>query len=628
MAAHGKGDRRPLAPLTLGALGVVYGDIGTSPLYALKEVFAGAHHPVPITTANILGILSLMVWSLVMIVAVKYVMFIMRADNRGEGGIMALMALVLGAQGDRPLARTLMLFGLFGTALFYGDSVITPAISVLSAVEGLEVGNEGLAPFVIPVTLAVLTALFFVQKRGTASVGAWFGPVMVVWFAALAVLGLVNIVQAPRVLAALDPRHIAAFFTANPKLAFLSLGAVVLAVTGAEALYADMGHFGRRPIQIAWFGLVLPALVLNYFGQGALLLQDPKAVDNPFYLLGPDWAVHPLVLLATAATVIASQAVISGAYSIARQATQLGYAPRVHIQHTSREEIGQIYLPGLNWLLFAAVVALVLGFRSSTNLASAYGIAVTGTMAITTILAFAAIDRVTGRHRVLGLCALAVFLCIDVAYLSANFPKIRDGGWFPLVFALVVFTLMTTWKRGRALLRERLEAEAMPLDPFLVGILRDETMARVPGTAVFLTQNPRQVPPALLHSLKHYKSLHERVVVLTVVTASVPHVDPADRVEMESVDERCQIVRVHYGFMDEPNLPAALRGCAQNGLEFDLMETSFFLGRETVIPKLGAGMALWRQKIFLALYRNAGSAVAYFQLPPNRVVELGTQVVL
>ena len=618
--------RGRLAKLTLAALGVVYGDIGTSPLYALKEVFGSTHHPVPIDEHNILGILSLVFWALVIVVSIKYIVFIMRANNKGEGGIMALMALVLRGEKDPARARVLMLMGLFGAALFYGDGLITPAISVLSAVEGLEIATPAFKPYVIPLTLMVLTALFLIQKRGTGSVGKLFGPIMVVWFVALAVLGVTSIVRVPQVLAALNPLYGVRFLATHGTLGFLSLGAVVLALTGAEALYADMGHFGARPVRLAWSALVLPALALNYFGQGALLLADPKAVENPFYLLAPAWALYPLVALATVATIIASQAVISGAYSITQQAMQLGYVPRMEVQHTSSHEIGQIYLPGINRMLFAGVVALVLGFGTSTSLAAAYGIAVTGTMAITTVLAFVVARRVWRWSLPASAALFGAFLLIDAGFFSANLVKFVDGGWFPLAFGLGVFVVMSTWKRGRTLLYTRVAEDSIPLPDFVASASLECTT--VPGTAVFMTANPDAVPHALLHSMKHYKSLHERVVLLTAVTLDVPHVGPAQRVTVESINAQFHKVKVFFGFMDDPNLPEALEWCAEQGLRLDLMDTSFFLGRETLVPKPGTEMALWREKLFVAMYRNAGSIAAYFKLPPNRVVELGSQVVL
>ena len=615
-----------LATLTLSALGVVYGDIGTSPLYALKEVFGGTHHPVPISEANILGILSLVFWSLMVVVSIKYVIFIMRANNQGEGGIMALMALVLREEKNASRAKALMLMGLFGAALFYGDGLITPAISVLSAVEGLEIATPAFKPYVIPLTLIVLCVLFAFQKRGTGSVGSLFGPIMIVWFFALALLGVLNIVKAPQVLAALNPTYAFGFLATHGTLGFFSLGAVVLVVTGAEALYADMGHFGSKPIRIAWSGLVLPALTLNYFGQGALLIIDAKAIENPFYLLAPAWALYPLVALATIATVIASQAVISGAFSMTHQAIQLGYAPRMEVLHTSSHEIGQIYLPAINRALFIGVVALVLGFGSSTNLAAAYGIAVTGTMATTTVLAFVVARRMWHWNLAASVALFGAFLLVDVGFFSANIVKIVEGGWFPLAFGLFVFVLMSTWKLGRGLLYRRLEADSIPLPDFIASASLGCTT--VPGTAVFMTANPDAVPHALLHSMKHYKSLHERVVILTTVTLDVPHVPPTQRVAVESLNAQFHKVKIFYGFMDDPDLPETLDWCAEQGLRLELMDTSFFLGRETLIPQMSSEMALWREKLFVAMYRNAGSVASYFNLPPNRVVELGSQIVL
>jgi len=619
------------AILALAALGVVYGDIGTSPLYTIHEIFAGAHHPVPITHDNILGILSLMFWSLMMVVSFKYVLFIMRADNRGEGGIMALMALVRNI-GDKRQVAFLMLLGLLGASLFYGDAIITPAISVLSAVEGLEIATPGLKTYILPVTILVLIMLFYFQKHGTAKVGKLFGPIVVVWFAALAALGVSGILRAPEVLHALNPMYALGFVSGHGSLGFFALAAVVLTVTGTEALYADMGHFGRKPVQLAWFGLVLPALVLNYFGQGALLLVNPAAIENPFYLLAPGWALYPMVALATAATVIASQAVISGAYSITQQAIQLGYSPRMEIQHTSSSEKGQIYMPAVNWLLMIAVIMLVLGFGSSTNLAAAYGIAVTGTMIITTILAYVVASHAWGWNRWLVTSMVSVFLVIDLAFFSANLTKIPDGGWFPLAFGLGLFVLMTTWKLGRQLLTSRLIEEAMQLDSFIKAMTMspsgESSVLRVPGTAVFLTQNPAVVPHALLHSLKHYKVLHQRIVLLTMHTLDMPSVADSERVKVEPLGAEFFRISVNYGFTEKPDIPEALKQCGHLGLVIDVMDTSYFLGRETLIPKVGSVMALWREKLFISMFRNAGSAASYFKLPSNRVVELGTQVVL
>jgi len=624
--APGKSRNARLATLTLSALGVVYGDIGTSPLYALKEVFGGTHHPVPISEPNVIGILSLVFWSLMIVVSIKYVVFIMRANNKGEGGIMALMALVLREEKDPRRARALMLMGLFGAALFYGDGLITPAISVLSAVEGLEVAAPALKPYVIPLSLIVIFALFAIQKRGTGSVGKLFGPIMIGWFFVLTLLGILGIARAPQVLWALNPAHGANFLLTHGSLGFLSLGAVVLVVTGAEALYADMGHFGSKPVRIAWSGLVLPALTLNYFGQGALLIADPKAIENPFYLLAPGWALYPLVVLATVATIIASQAVISGAFSITQQAMQLGYAPRMEVQHTSSHEMGQIYLPGINRALFVGVVALVLGFGSSTSLAAAYGIAVTGTMAITTVLAFVVARRVWGWSLPGSIALFGAFVLVDVGFFSANIVKIIDGGWFPLAFAVAVFVLMSTWKRGRELLFRRIQADSIPLQEFVQSASLG--CMTVPGTAVFMTANPDVVPHALLHSMKHYKSLHERVINLTSVTLDVPHVPLAQRVAVDTINAQFSRVKVFYGFTDDPNPTESLAWCDEQGLQLDLMDTSFFLGRETLVPKIGSEMALWRENLFVAMYRNAGSVVNYFHLPPNRIVELGSQIVL
>ncbi|MFA7268200.1 MAG: potassium transporter Kup [Sterolibacterium sp.] len=617
-----------LGALSVGALGVVYGDIGTSPLYAFKEVFVSIHHPLQITPDNVLGILSLIFWSLMLVVTLKYVSFILRADNKGEGGIMALMALALRNTGTHSRRRNVIItLGLFGAALFYGDGAITPAISVLSAVEGLEVATPAFKPYVIPITLSVLVGLFLLQRRGTGSVGAMFGPVMMTWFAVLAVLGVINIAVEPSVIGALNPLKGLSFLLQNPAIGFFSLGAVVLVLTGGEALYADMGHFGRLPIQLAWIYLVLPALVLNYFGQGALLLHDPKTIENPFYLLAPEWALYPLVALATAATVIASQAVISGAFSITQQAVRLGYSPRVEVQHTSDKQIGQIYLPGINWLLLIAVLALVIGFGSSTRLAGAYGIAVTGTMLITNILAYCVTRWLWGWSPWRAFFGALPFMLIDLAFFSANSIKIADGGWFPLVFGLGIFIVLVTWKRGRQLLNERQVQDAIALKPFLDSLGQDG-ISRVPGTAVFMTPNPDDVPKAMLHSLKHYKVLHERIVILTVEVLDIPRLAEGQRVTVEKLPYHFWRVKVFYGFMDETNLPEALDWCAEQGLDFDMMDTTFFLGRETLFASLESEMWFWQEKLFIAMFRNAGSAANFFKLPANRVVELGAQVVL
>lgn len=627
-AGHGDlGGKSKSAGLMLAAIGVVFGDIGTSPLYTLKEVFHGSHGLLP-SHDNVLGALSLVLWALLIVVSLKYVIFIMRADNNGEGGIMALLALTLKkSSGDTRSRWLLMAMGIFGAALFYGDSLITPAISVLSAVEGLKVAAPALESFVIPITIVVLTGLFVFQRKGTASVGALFGPVMIVWFSTLALLGIINIIDEPAVLQAVNPVYGFNFFAENKWGGFLALGAVVLAVTGGEALYADMGHFGRMPIRKAWFYFVLPALLLNYFGQGALMIHNPEAVENPFYLLAPSWALYPLVALATMATVIASQAVISGAFSVTRQAMQLGYCPRLEVQHTSEKEIGQVYLPAINWALFVAIIALVLGFQTSSNLAAAYGIAVTGTMAIDTILAVVVARALWNWGWVTCGVVATSFLVIDLSFFSANALKIPQGGWFPLVVAVAVFVLLSTWKRGRALLFDRLRDGAIALEPFLAGITAHPPH-RVPGTAVFLTANLDGVPHAMLHNLIHNKVLHERVVLLTVITEDVPHVPDIDFAEVQPLGNSFYRVIVRYGFKDEPDIPETLAQCKQCKLEFNMMETSFFISRETLIATIAPGMALWREKLFISMARNAGSVSAYFKIPTNRVVELGTQIEL
>jgi KUP system potassium uptake protein len=617
--------RSGLATLAVGAVGVVFGDIGTSPLYAMKEAFSG-HHAVGLTHDNVLGVLSLVFWSLIIIVTLKYVTFVMRADNRGEGGIMALMALVVGTTERGSRSRWwIMTMGMFGAALFYGDSMITPAISVLSAVEGLNVVTPVFEPYIIPITLVVIVVLFVVQSKGTGTVGALFGPVMVVWFLLLALLGGIQIVANPHVLLAFNPVYAVGFFIDNRVLGFLTLGTVILAVTGAEALYADMGHFGKHPIRLAWLVFVLPALVLNYFGQGALLLRDPTAIAHPFFRMVPSWALLPMVGLATMATVIASQAVISGAYSLTRQAIQLGYCPRLAVQHTSEREIGQVYMPWINWALLAAVVALVLGFKTSSALASAYGIAVTGTMAIDSVLLYFVFTRLWKWNTALALLVSGGFLAVDLAFFGANSVKLLQGGWFPVVIALVIFTLIATWRKGRSVLFSRLQPGAIPIEPFLDSI-GAHPPARVEGTAIFLTAGREGVPHALLHNLNHNKVLHERVVLLTVITEDMPYVQDAQRLEVESLGSDFYRMTVRYGFKDEPDLPAALQLPNALGLEFSMMETSFFLSRQTIVPTGEPGMALWREKLFAAMSRNASSATDFFRIPTNRVVELGTQI--
>ena len=615
------------AALALAALGVVYGDIGTSPLYTMKEVFAGIH-PIPLTPDNVLGIISLVLWSLIVIVSVKYVVFIMRADNRGEGGIMALIALALhGAKGQLKYQRAILLAGLLGAGMFYGDGMVTPAISVLSALEGLEVATPVLRPFVIPLTLTVLFVLFYVQRKGTASVGTFFGPVMLLWFATLGGLGIYNIVLSPEILKAISPTYGLFFLINNSGIAIVAMGAVVLSVTGAEALYADMGHFGSRPIRQAWFGFVLPALMLNYFGQGALLLAHPEEALNPFYHLAPDWMLLPLVGLATLATVIASQAVISGAFSVTRQAMQLGFLPRLEVMHTSVKTQGQVYLPGVNWGLFFAVVILVIGFKSTNNLAAAYGIAVTGDMVITSILATFVAAKSWGWGWKRSIALFSIFLLVELTFLFANILKIPDGGWFPLAAGAIVFVLMSTWKRGTQIVTERTSGEAIELEPFIDALLVSEPV-RVMGTSVFMASENNHVPNAMLHNLMHNKVLHERVLVVAVEVFDVPYVPEIDRVEIHALKGDFYRLTVQFGFKDDPDIPLALSLCAEQGLVIDMMETSFFLGRATLIPRVGAGMAFWREKVFVYMYRNAGSATSFYKIPSNRVVELGTQVVL
>lgn len=618
---------KPFLPLLVGTIGVVYGDIGTSPLYTMRQAFTGAH-ALSLTPANVLGILSIVFWSLIVVVTLKYITLMMSADNRGEGGILALTALVSRGLEEHPDLRWWLVgFGIFGAAMFYGDGMITPAISVLSAVEGLEIVAPQLHPFVVPAAIVILVALFAIQKRGTASVGAFFGPIMCLWFVALAVLGLVQIVQGPTVINAINPWYAVKFVAANPTAAFLSLGAVVLAVTGAEALYADMGHFGKSPIRRAWIFFVFPALILNYFGQGALLLADPAAVKNPFYLLAPSWALIPLVILATCAAVIASQAVISGAFSLTRAAIQMGYCPRLTIQHTSDREIGQIYVPFINWMLLAGVVLLVAGFRSSDNLGGAYGIAVMLAMLIDSILIFVVMRRCWQWPVLAAALVTTPLLLIDVAFLSSNALKIPDGGWFPIAIGIAVFTLLTTWKRGRALLMQRLGEDGMSLDLFIQSIDASPP-ARVTGTAVFLSGAQNSVPHALLHNLKHNKVLHERVVFLTIVPRDIPYVPLAERYESKPLGCNFFEILAFYGFKEDPDVPALLDETGRQGFVFDMMQTSFFVSRETLIPTVKAGMALWREKLFVSMSKNATKASEFFQVPTNRVVELGTQVEL
>ena len=613
-----------LAALTLAALGVVYGDIGTSPLYALKEIFHGGQ--VATTPENILGVLSLIFWTLTVIISLKYVLLILRADNNGEGGLIAMLALATHAVADKPrLRRTLMTVGLFGTAVFYGDGVITPAISVLSAVEGLGVAAPGLQDWVIPLTLIVLTGLFAVQRFGTGGIGKWFGPITLVWFVVLVLLGLPHIAAHPGVLVALNPAYAWAFIAAQPLLAFIALGAVVLVVTGGEALYADLGHFGKLPIRIAWYSFVMPALVINYFGQGALLLAQPAAISNPFYLMAPDWARLPLVFLATAATVIASQALISAAFSVTKQAIQLGLLPRMAIQHTSVRDTGQIYVPFVNWSLFVFIVLAVVMFKSSTNLASAYGIAVTLDMTITTVMTFFVLRY--GWKYPLALCLFATgfFFVIDVLFFASNLLKLFAGGWFPIVIGIFMFTLMLTWTQGRRLLSHKLRTDAIPLTDFLEAIFVSPP-ARAEGTAVFLTSEPGIAPNALMHNLKHNKVLHRYNLFITVQQHDVPWIGFGKRVEMDPLGHDCWAVTLHFGFKNEPDVPEALKLLAGRGVPLDEMQTSYFLSRDIVIPTFGDGMAMWREKLFASMHRNAGAAADFLNLPTNRVVELGAKV--
>ncbi len=615
-----------LAALTLGAIGVVYGDIGTSVLYAVKEVFGSGH--VPFTPENVYGILSIFFWTLTVIVSLKYVVLVLRADNHGEGGLVAMLALASQAVKDNArLRNVLLVVGIFGTSLFYGDGVITPAISVLSAVEGLEVVSPQFKRWVIPLTLLILFCLFAVQKRGTGGIGRFFGPVTLVWFAVLALLGVVNILSHPTILQALGPQHALGFAFANPGTTFIILGAVVLCVTGAEALYADLGHFGKKPIRLAWFSVVMPALTLNYFGQGALLLENPDAVKNPFFLMAPAWAQLPLVLLATAATVIASQALITGAFSVTKQVIQLGFLPRLNIQHTSVRDTGQIYIPAINWGLFVAIVLAVVMFRSSSNLAAAYGIAVTLDMLITTILTFFVIRY--GWKYPLWLCLAATgwFFVIDAVFFASNLLKLFDGGWFPLMIGGAIFTLMVTWKRGRALMNEALKTDSIELRSFLEAVFISPP-ARVPGTAVFLTAEPGSVPNAMLHNLKHNKVLHEQNLFVTVRSHEVPWVGISRRIEVEPLGHGCWQVILNYGFKNDPDVPKALAQMRDHGCNLDPMTTSYFLSRDVVVPTIGGGMAPWREKLFAQMHHNASAAADFLNLPNNSVVELGSKVTI
>lgn len=615
-----------LAFLSLAALGVVYGDIGTSPLYAIRECFHGPHS-IAATPANVLGVLSLIFWALILVICVKYLVFVLQADNRGEGGILSLAAL---ATPIKPSGRTekwlLLALGVFGAALLYGDGVLTPAISILGAMEGLTVATPTFTPFVVPITIAIIVGLFFIQSRGTAGVGKIFGPVTLVWFLVLGILGAAQIFHFPEVLSAVNPVHGVEFFIREGWHGFIILGSVFLVVTGGEALYADMGHFGTKPIRLAWFTVALPGLLLNYFGQGALLLDNPAMAENPFYRLAPEWALYPMIFLATCAAIIASQAIISGAYSLTMQAIQLGLLPRLRIQHTSSREIGQIYLPGINWALMVGCIAVVLGFGTSSRLASAYGIAVTSTMVITTVLFYFVAREKWNWSRPVTLLLCGAFLVIDLAFFGANIIKVLDGGWFPLALAATIFLVMVTWKKGRSILQKRIQDETADLEEFLYGI-EHKPISRVPGTAVFMNGNATRTPPALMHNLEHNKVLHEKIIFVTVKTRPIPYVDESERSKFEHLGNGFNRIRIYYGYMEEPDVPRELAKVEHPGFSFNIEQATFFLGRETIIAsKKYSGMARWREKLFALLSRNARSATSYFKIPPGRVVELGEQV--
>ena len=615
--------RKSASALALGAIGVVFGDIGTSPLYAMKESFVGAH-PLTPDPSHVFGVLSLMFWSIMLVVTFKYVAVIMRADSKGEGGSLVMLALASRLTHGTNLAPIVVIIGIFSACLFYGDSMITPAISVLSAVEGLQVAAPALEDYVVPLTLVILVLLFAIQRHGTARVGALFGPVMLVWFIVLAVIGIIQIAKLPSVILAINPYYAVQFFRSDGWLAFLALASVVLVVTGSEALYADMGHFGRFPIRLGWFAIVLPALVINYFGQGALILIDPSALDNPLFRMVPDWTQIAMVILATVATIIASQAVITGAFSVSRQAIQLGYLPRMQIVHTSASEMGQIYVPFVNWMLAFFVALLVLGFKSSTHLAAAYGIAVTGTMIGTGLLLAIIAARMWRWRPIVVVSVVGLFLFVDFSFFAANLTKIAHGGWFPLAIGFAMFMILMTWKRGRALLSERVNKDALELDTFLSAV--SDRVHRVPGTAIFMTGAAGGTPGSLLHNLKHNKVLHEQVVVLTVQFEEVSSVPEEQRLELTVLPKNFYRLVVRYGFMEEPDVPAALRKAEEKGLHCDPMQSSYFLSRETVIPSAKPGMAIWREHVFAWMSRSATSAMDFFNIPPNRVVELGTQI--
>lgn len=615
--------KQRLSPLVLGAIGVVYGDIGTSPLYAIQATFAGAH-PLPVVEANILGVLSVMFWTIMLLVSFKYVMIILRADNHDEGGSMALLALVSDLTAHKPKIKWIVvMLGIIAAALFFGDGMITPAISVLSAVEGLDLVSHQFKEYILPITIIILTGLFFIQKRGTGIIGMAFGPIMVLWFICLAVFGIISIAQSPHVLLALNPAYGFHFLITAPRVSFLALGAIVLVITGGEALYADMGHFGKYPIRVAWFSFVLPALLLNYFGQGALLLHEPKAIENPFYLLGPAWTLVPMVILATAATIIASQAVISGAFSVANQSVQMGFLPRMKIHQTSDKAQGQIYVPLTNWLLFLGVVFLVLAFQSSSNLAAAYGIAVTGTMTITTILIAFVMVMSWRWPVVISIPIITILLITDITYFAANVIKIPHGGWFPIGIAALSFTVLTTWKLGRKLLFKEVVRLSVPLQVIIDGT---DDVPRVQGTAVFLTPLGDGAPSAMIHNLKHNHVLHERNILLTVVVEDKPYVTTGNRLLIKDLGKNFYSLRLFYGFMETPDIPADMELCGTRGLPFEIMDTSFFVSRALIVPSLKPGMAKWREQLFIALSRNAMNAADFFKIPANRVVEMGTKI--
>jgi KUP system potassium uptake protein len=623
---HAQARKQPLPSLAIAAIGVVFGDIGTSPLYSLKEAFSPAHG-IALTNSSILGVISLLFWAIVIVVSIKYVLFVMRADNNGEGGVLALMALALRSfDAQSRTAGFLMMLGIFGACMFYGDAVITPAISVISAVEGLEIATPHLSHLVLPITMVILVLLFWIQRHGTSLVGKLFGPIMLLWFVTIAVLGVIHIVRAPGVIAALNPRYAVSFMSAHVLQAYVVLGSVFLVLTGAEALYADMGHFGAKPIRVAWYALVMPSLVVNYFGQGALLMQDPTAIQNPFFLLAPDWALLPLVVLSTVATVIASQAVISGAYSLTSQAIQLGYVPRMKVLHTSDLAIGQIYVPVVNWMLLFVILCIVLGFKSSDNLAAAYGIAVTATMVITTVLACVVMVKVWNWNKGLVALIIAGFMTVDLGFLGANLLKVEEGGWLPLGIGALLFFLLMTWYKGRLIVKDRTAADGIPLAPFLQGLLAHPPH-RVSGTAIYLTGSDSLVPVSLLHNLKHNKVLHERTIFLTFVTRDIPYVKNEERVTVKNLGGGLYVVKAAYGFNETPDVKAVLLEVGRtHDMSFELMDTSFFLARETVVPTQLPGMSIFRERIFAWMHQNAAKPTDFFAIPANRVVELGTKI--